>query len=61
MTNQVKEIPVVDAVWLVHDARRAEHPRRRAELAVLARLDPPVALKVDPVRRRRPAAATFIV
>ena len=51
-------LPVIDAVCrLVHDARRAEHPRRRAELAVLARLDP-VALKVDPVRSRRTA---FIV
>ena len=48
--------PVVD-VRFVHHARCAEHPRGRAELAVLARLDL-VALEVDPVRRRRAASCS---
>ena len=50
--------PVVD------EARRAEHSGRGAELAVLARLDLPVAVKVDAVRGRgatSTAAVTFVV
>ena len=55
-SNNSHSVPVVDTVSLVHHARRSEHPRRRAKLAVLARLNL-VALEVDPVRRRRPPAS----